>query len=550
MKSAFLFRRFLNSSELEFTPTKEYNVRNTVPAMSRKRQSTAQQPEFQWRQSGRAQTLHPNARAMHDERVRRVKNKPLFKLGGTMPDRSDQGEYTGEPSGFNASASSTRDLDAVADHIYSRMANKPGYKSTKPSRKVPRKAPRQAPPPPCRQNTIGRTGGQIGGVINDAADTGDAPNRDHGKPDNESQEPSYYKAMADTEMQDEHQKPENSQGDENKTGQIGGQMHNQWLNTPETQAKFDDPKEPIFSWWFIVRENFREPLAEFIASMVFIIIGLGASVQSYILPSGSTNLYWSWGIAVMTGVYISGGVSGGHLNPALTLALAVFRGFPWKMVWQFWVAQLVGMFCGGLLVYAIYSQALTTLDPDKTVSASGSSALFVTYPSSLSSIGLSVFQNIINTAILTITVLSLGDRDNSPPGASLGAFILALVIMALGSSLGALSGYPMNPSRDLGPRFALSCVGYGRELWTEPRWWLGGPILGSFAGAVLGGVCYDFFIYSGLGSPLNFTTKQWKRLIVNNMAKPGIDRQKRDNKASRKQHSKDDDFIVKGYKAV
>lgn len=60
----------------------------------------------------------------------------------------------------------------------------------------------------------------------------------------------------------------------------------------------------------------------------------------------------------MTGVYISGGVSGGHLNPALTLALAVFRGFPWKMVWQFWVAQLVGMFCGGLLVYAIYSQAL------------------------------------------------------------------------------------------------------------------------------------------------------------------------------------------------
>lgn len=116
----------------------------------------------------------------------------------------------------------------------------------------------------------------------------------------------------------------------------------------------------------------------------------------------------------MTGVYISGGVSGGHLNPALTMALAIFRGFPWKMVWQYWIAQIFGMFCGSLIVYLIYYQALSVFDPAKTVSATGTSALFATFPAtSLSDVGLCVFQQIISTAILTVTVLSLGDRDNS-----------------------------------------------------------------------------------------------------------------------------------------
>ena len=252
---------------------------------------------------------------------------------------------------------------------------------------------------------------------------------------------SFHETQATAELGEQHDPNET----QNQTGQIGGRMHNQWLDSPETKEKYANPDERIHSLWYIVRERFREPLAEFLASMVFIMIGTGASVQTLIYQTSPTaaytNMVWCWGIAVMAAVYLSGGVSGGHANPALTLALAIFRGFPWKMVPQYWFAQILGMFVGSLLVYAMYNEAIAVFDPAKSVAATGSAALFVTFPAtSLSSVGLCVFQTICNAAILTAVVFALGDADNSPPGASLGALILAFVIMALGSSLGSLSG--------------------------------------------------------------------------------------------------------------
>lgn len=159
------------------------------------------------------------------------------------------------------------------------------------------------------------------------------------------------------------------------------------------------------------------------------------------MTAAYTNLNWGYGVGVMTGVYISGGISGGHLNPAITLFLAVFRGFPWKLLWKYWIAQILGAFLGSFIVYGMYCDNLNAIDPRKTVSTTGTASLFPTVPDTTNtSVGLAVYQEIAATGVLTASVLALGDRDNTPPGASLGAFILALIIMAIGTSLGALSG--------------------------------------------------------------------------------------------------------------
>ncbi|TIC12673.1 aquaporin [Wallemia mellicola] len=460
--------------------------------------------------SGRVEAMRPDAKAIHDERMRRVKSKPVFGVGGPMPDRTDEKQEDKHPSVDENNDDSVR-------------------------------------------SPIGQTGGQVGGVITDATDEDKAQDIDNSKPDLTHQNTeSTFKRMGDRELNEN----DGSTANENASpsGQIGGNLHSQWLDMDETQEKFDNPNEPIYNFWFKWRENFREPLAEFLGACVLIIIGVGSTVQTLVYTKDPTaaysNLNWAWGVAVMTSVYISGGISGGHLNPALTTSLALFRGFPWKLVGLYWIAQILGCFAGGLIVYAMYYQALDVFDPNKSVSQSGTAGLFVTMPAtSLSHVGLCVFQEIIASAVLSIAILALGDRDNTPPGAGLGALVIAFVIMAIGTSLGALSGYAMNPARDLGPRIALSCVGYNaRALWTHDRaWWVTGPVCGSLMGSFLGSMVYDTLIYSGLGSPVNFTSKQWERLLTpHNMVKAGLEKRKRE-KAERQRN---EESSRKGDKAV
>lgn len=311
--------------------------------------------------SGRVEAMRPDARAIHDERMRRVKDKPLFGVGGPIPDRTDEKQEDKRPS--------------VGEH------NNDSVRSP-----------------------IGQTGGQVGGVITDAADEEHAQDIDITKPDLHHQDTeSTFKRMGDRELN------ENASGTPNEnasqTGQVGGGLHSQWLDMSETKEKFDNPNEPIYNFWFKWRENFREPLAEFLGTCVLVIIGVGSTVQTLVYTNDPTaaysNLNWAWGVAVMTSVYISGGISGGHLNPALTTSLALFRGFPWKLVGLYWIAQILGCFAGSLIVYAMYFQALAVFDPSKSVSQSGTAGLFVTMPAtSLSHVGLCVFQEIIASAIL------------------------------------------------------------------------------------------------------------------------------------------------------
>lgn len=146
----------------------------------------------------------------------------------------------------------------------------------------------------------------------------------------------------------------------------------------DQQVDFPNP-------WARIRYKMREPFAEFLACFVLITFGDGINVQVVASslynpdnPKGSyLSISFGWGIAVMMAVYVSGGISGGHINPGVTLALACFRGFPFRKVPIYIAAQLAGAIMGALCIYGLYSVPLRIIDPDQTeVTAS----LFTTYP--------------------------------------------------------------------------------------------------------------------------------------------------------------------------
>ncbi|GAA5978840.1 hypothetical protein JCM11641_003581 [Rhodosporidiobolus odoratus] len=294
---------------------------------------------------------------------------------------------------------------------------------------------------------------------------------------------------------------------------IGGE-----LNQDSEQWKEDLAQQgedlPIRNWWGTIRFVLREPLAEFLGTLVLIVIGIGSDCQTKISENtmgAYSSMNWSWGFAVMTSIYIAGGISGGHTNPSVTIVLAIFRGFPWKLVPRYIVAQVFGAFCGALIIYGNYMRAIVEYDPNKLIHGrdglNASATLFITAPATqVGGTAQGFCQEVLASGILTIAVLALGDENNAPPGAGLGAIVLGFIVVAIGMSNGWISGYAINIARDLGPRFALWCIGYGTELWThDDWWWLAGAICGPMVGGIAGALAYDLCIFTGPGSPVNYS---------------------------------------------
>ncbi|BGP13139.1 hypothetical protein JCM10213v2_001058 [Rhodosporidiobolus nylandii] len=280
---------------------------------------------------------------------------------------------------------------------------------------------------------------------------------------------------------------------------------------------------PVRNGWGTIRYALREPFAEFLGTLALVIIGVGSDCQTKLSQNTAgtiQSMHWSWGFATMTAIYLAGGVSGGHNNPAITITLALFRGFPWKMVPRYIVAQIFGAFCGALIIYANYRLAIKQYDPYKLIKATEyssnvSATLFITAPAT--QVGGTVrgfCQELLASAILSMAVLALGDENNAPPGAGLGAIVLAFVVVAIGMSNGWISGYAINVARDLGPRLALWCVGYGIDLWHhDDWWWLSGAICGPVVGGIAGALAYDLCIFTGPGSPVNYTLAEMGDVI-------------------------------------
>ncbi len=200
---------------------------------------------------------------------------------------------------------------------------------------------------------------------------------------------------------------------------------------------------------------------ELIGTLVLVLLGDGVCCACTLNKSKAQGAGWvvialAWGFAVMCGVFIAGPVSGAHLNPAVTLGLALAGSFPWASVLPYIAAQMLGGFLGAVLVYAFYVDhfAATADNPD------GMLGCFCTMPA-IEHKSVNFFSEFIATALLVFLILALGTKGNAaaagdiPVGmGSLGAFPVTCVIMSLGMSLGATTGYAMNPARDLSPRLA------------------------------------------------------------------------------------------------
>jgi glycerol uptake facilitator protein len=240
--------------------------------------------------------------------------------------------------------------------------------------------------------------------------------------------------------------------------------------------------------------------AELLGTFTLIIFGVGVVAQTVLTPfsAGAQSIHWAWGLGVVMGIYVAGGISGAHINPAVTLALAVRRAFPWGKVLPYWLAQVVGAFLAALVVRWNFWEAFDRFDPAKGFK---SQVVFNTYPNNanpyadISQWG-ALRDQIIGTAMLVLLVFAIIDARNMAPGSNMAPFIIGLAVVAIGMAIGAAAGYAINPARDLGPRLAAAVTGWGGDAFNDQRGdfyaWV--PIIGPFIGGVVGAFVYDFFI--------------------------------------------------------
>ncbi|TIB34331.1 hypothetical protein E3P86_02842 [Wallemia ichthyophaga] len=276
-------------------------------------------------------------------------------------------------------------------------------------------------------------------------------------------------------------------------------------------AEAVDPAMPVHegykSQWARYRNMYRGELAEFLATFVLIVIGAGVNCQYTLQNSGvalSVPLTWAFGVA--GAVWVSGGVSGGHLNPVITISLALFRGFPWRKVPTYVVAQVVGCFSGACVAYANYYYSVDQYEHGlRTIHGHTATAgLFFTMPQPYLPAFNCFFDEFLGTAVLVGIVFALSDRSNLSPPHGTMPFALFLTIFGLGAALGGNTAGGFNPARDLGPRLMCWLVGYGDEVWSFfGQYWLWCGWLAPLSGGIAGALVYDVFIYSGTDSPIN-----------------------------------------------
>jgi glycerol uptake facilitator protein len=230
--------------------------------------------------------------------------------------------------------------------------------------------------------------------------------------------------------------------------------------------------------------------------MILILFGTGVVAQ--VVAGGLGNhdsIAWGWGFGVALGVFVAGRISGAHLNPAVSIALAAFRGFPWRKVAPYTVAQTLGAFVAALLVRWDYSEVLAKVDPRHTYKTLG---VFATLPGNgtlpVHELG-ALRDQILGTAILLFVILALTDANNQPPLANMTALIIGFLVVAIGMAFGTDAGYAINPARDFGPRLAAFITGYGgawRDQYGNFYFWV--PIVGPIVGGLIGAALYRILI--------------------------------------------------------
>jgi glycerol uptake facilitator protein len=264
-----------------------------------------------------------------------------------------------------------------------------------------------------------------------------------------------------------------------------------------------------------------EALAEFLGTFVLIAFGDGvvAMAVAALNQSGRAQnnhtiflaagdwllITWGWAIAVTMAVYVAGGVTGAHINPAVTFGFAVRGEFPWRKVPWYWLAQVAGAFVGAALVFLVYYAAIGSYENANHITRGDlpsvvTYSIFATFPAPYFTGGWigPLVTEITGTAFLLMFVAALSDRRNLAPLSNLTPWLVGLAVAAIGMSYGANSGYAINPARDFGPRLFAFIAGWGQVAlpgngpWFSNYFWI--PIVGPLVGGAVGITVYDFII--------------------------------------------------------
>lgn len=237
------------------------------------------------------------------------------------------------------------------------------------------------------------------------------------------------------------------------------------------------------------------PLAELLGTMLLILLGNGVVANVVLKQTKGNNSGWivitaGWAFAVTIAVYCTNAVSGAHLNPAVTVAMAVIGKFSWSLVPGYIAAQMAGAFLGAVLVWLAYLPHWKVTDDQ-----GAKLAVFCTAPAIRHSVS-NLICEIIGTSVLVLGVLAVLSPANLVPNSGFdkgfAPALVGVIVWAIGLSLGGPTGYAINPARDLGPRlahFVLPIPGKGGTDWNYA--WI--PVVGPIIGGIIGALAYKVF---------------------------------------------------------
>jgi len=238
-----------------------------------------------------------------------------------------------------------------------------------------------------------------------------------------------------------------------------------------------------------------EMIGEFFGTMVLILFGDGVVATAFLFEPFANEwivVIMGWGLAVMLGIYVCGAISGAHLNPAVTLALAVRGKLAWNKVLAYWLAQVLGAFVAAAILYFVYQGAIVHAAGGKNI-ADAVGGIFYTHPQTFVGTFGAFGDEFIGTALLVGLIFGIVDSRNQPVQANLNPLIIGFLIVAIGASFGRNTGYAINPARDFGPRLWIAIVSGGASLSANNFYfWI--PIVAPLAGGVVGAYIYDFTI--------------------------------------------------------
>lgn len=254
----------------------------------------------------------------------------------------------------------------------------------------------------------------------------------------------------------------------------------------------------------------REAFAEFLGTMILVLVGDGVMCQTVVSqgiemknalkrkvnPDLSSyagdwsTISFGYGIALMMGLYVSAGVSGGHLNPAVTVAMCRHDRCEWKKAPYYIAAQFAGAFVGALIVYIGYYPGLSELDSWEI----GTAGIFATYPKDHEGVLAGFINEVIGSFLLLLGIFAVTDKHNNEADNGNKPLVIGLVLSGIALSFGYNTGFALNPARDFSPRVFTAMAGWGGQVFTYGNSYFWVPVIAPFFGAMLGAETYMFMI--------------------------------------------------------